>query len=106
MTTIVVGKAELSNVVVAGCDLAAGPNILLDAQGDILLTAQQNTASQKTDGKSSKRTVMRRCLRSECDGAVQGKVFPILLLIFSIIGVCCRALRRSLAKFTFQMPSE
>ena len=41
----------------AGSDLAAGRNIQLDAQGDILLTAQQSTASQKTDGKSSNASV-------------------------------------------------
>ncbi|WFP06235.1 hemagglutinin repeat-containing protein [Achromobacter spanius] len=57
LTIIAAGKADQSNIVVAGSDLAAGRNILLNAQGDILLTAQQNTASQKTDGKSSNASV-------------------------------------------------
>lgn len=57
LTIIAAGKADQSNIVVAGSDLAAGRNILLNAQGDILLAAQQNTASQKTDGKSSNASV-------------------------------------------------
>jgi hypothetical protein len=40
-----------------GSDLAAGGNILLDAQGDTLLAAQQNTASQKTYGISSNASI-------------------------------------------------
>ncbi|MGV2862932.1 hemagglutinin repeat-containing protein [Achromobacter sp. AGC39] len=57
MTIIAAGKADQSDIVVAGSDLAAGRNILLDAQGDILLAAQQSTASQKTDGKSGNASV-------------------------------------------------
>lgn len=57
LTIIAAGKADQSNIVVAGSDLAAGRNVLLNAQGDILLAAQQNTASQKTDGKSSNASV-------------------------------------------------
>ncbi|MFJ3464525.1 hemagglutinin repeat-containing protein [Achromobacter spanius] len=53
LTIIAGGKGDQSDIIVSGSDLAAGRNIVLDAQGDILLTAQQNTASQKTDGKSS-----------------------------------------------------
>ena len=57
LTIIAAGKADQSDIVVAGSDLAAGRNILLDAQGDILLAAQQSTASQKTDGKSGNASV-------------------------------------------------
>ncbi|SEJ60669.1 hemagglutinin repeat-containing protein [Achromobacter sp. NFACC18-2] len=57
MTIIAAGKGDKSDIIVSGSDLAAGRNIVLDAQGDILLTAQQNTASQKTDGKSSSASI-------------------------------------------------
>ncbi|MFJ3464517.1 hemagglutinin repeat-containing protein [Achromobacter spanius] len=57
LTIIAGGKGDQSDIIVSGSDLAAGRNIVLDAQGDILLTAQQNTASQKTDGKSSSASI-------------------------------------------------
>ncbi|WP_160144426.1 hemagglutinin repeat-containing protein [Achromobacter sp. SLBN-14] len=57
MTIIAAGKGDQSDIIVSGSDLAAGRNMVLDAQGDILLTAQQNTASQKTDGKSSSASI-------------------------------------------------
>jgi len=57
MTIIAAGKGDRSDIIVSGSDHAAGRNIVLDAQGDILLTAQQNTASQKTDGKSSSASI-------------------------------------------------
>jgi filamentous hemagglutinin len=57
LTIIAAGKGEQSDIIVAGSDLAAGRNVLLDAQGDLLLIAQQNTSSQKTDGKSSNASI-------------------------------------------------
>ncbi|WP_175214079.1 hemagglutinin repeat-containing protein [Achromobacter aegrifaciens] len=57
LTIIAAGKGEQSDIIVAGSDLAAGRNVLLDAQGDLLLIAQRNTSSQKTDGKSSNASI-------------------------------------------------
>ncbi|WMD21208.1 hemagglutinin repeat-containing protein [Achromobacter seleniivolatilans] len=57
LTIIAAGKGDESDIVVSGSNLAAGRNVLLDAEGDLLLTAQQNTASQKTDGKSSNASI-------------------------------------------------
>ncbi|WP_162253555.1 hemagglutinin repeat-containing protein [Achromobacter sp. Root565] len=57
MTIIAAGKGDQSDIIVSGSDLAAGRNMVLDAQGDILLTAQQNTASQRTDGKSTSASI-------------------------------------------------
>ncbi|MFD4840497.1 hemagglutinin repeat-containing protein [Achromobacter sp. NPDC058515] len=57
LTIVAAGKGDQSDIVVSGSDLAAGRNMLLHAEGDLLLTAQQNTASQKTDGKSSNASI-------------------------------------------------
>ena len=43
---------DRSNITVSGSNLTAGRNVLLNAQGDILLTAQQSTSSQKSNGTS------------------------------------------------------
>lgn len=57
LAIIATGKGAQSNITVSGSNLTAGRNVLLNAEGDILLTAQQNTSSQKSDGKSSNASI-------------------------------------------------
>ncbi|WP_050978194.1 hemagglutinin repeat-containing protein [Bordetella petrii] len=47
------GGGQASGITVTGSGLSAGNNAVLQAEGDILLQAAKNSASQKTDSKSS-----------------------------------------------------
>lgn len=47
------GGGQASDITVTGSGLSAGNNAVLQAEGDILLQAAKNSASQQTDSKSS-----------------------------------------------------
>ena len=57
LTIVAQGAGKDSDITVTGSNLSAGNNVVLKAEGDILLQAARNAFEQKTDSKSSSASI-------------------------------------------------
>ena len=57
LTIVAQGAGQDSDITVTGSNLSAGNNVVLKAEGDIVLQAARNAFEQKTDSKSSSASV-------------------------------------------------
>lgn len=57
LTIVAQGAGKNSDITVTGSNLSAGNNVVLKAEGDILLQAARNAFEQKTESKSSSASV-------------------------------------------------
>jgi filamentous hemagglutinin len=57
LTIVAQGAGKDSDITVTGSNLSAGSNVVLKAEGDIVLQAARNAFEQKTDSKSSSASI-------------------------------------------------
>jgi filamentous hemagglutinin len=57
LTIVAQGAGKDSDITVTGANLSAGSNVVLKAEGDIVLQAARNAFEQKTDSKSSSASI-------------------------------------------------